>query len=186
MRLDLRGHGRSEGRRGDVARIGPYDEDGAGVLAILRAEAPHGTLLLAGHSMGGGIALRVLGRGADVDGTVLFAPRLGMGAPTERRPSGSPAVNAPEPRLEVHVPRVVGLAMLNAVGLRALNGLETLLLNVRRDGRPETCSFRGMASMAPEDFRAVLSRDARPAPNPGGTEPRGRAGQPWSRGTRPE
>jgi hypothetical protein len=60
------------------------------------------------------------------------------------------------------VPRVIGLAMLNAVGIRALNGLDTLLFNVRRDGRLETYSFRAMASMAPEDFRAVLSKDARP------------------------
>ena len=33
-----------------------------GVLATLQAETPRGTLLLAGFSMGGGVALRALGR----------------------------------------------------------------------------------------------------------------------------
>lgn len=162
VRLDLRGHGSSEGKRGDVAGLGRYDEDVAGVLAQLRAERPDGRLLLAGFSMGGGIALRALGRGVDVDGTVLFAPLLGTGAPTERRAAGPPDPNAPEPRMKVHVPRLLGLAMLNAVRIRGLNGLDTLLFNLRRDGRLETYTFRAMASMAPEDFRAVLSKDPRP------------------------
>jgi len=60
--LDLRGHGLSEGTPGDVDRIGQYEDDVADVVATLRRERPGARVLLSGHSMGGGIALRYADR----------------------------------------------------------------------------------------------------------------------------
>ena len=56
--LDLRGHGQSAGRRGDVDYIGQYEEDVADVVAEIHAGNPGGKVILSDHSMGGGIALR--------------------------------------------------------------------------------------------------------------------------------
>ncbi|MEE8400415.1 MAG: alpha/beta fold hydrolase, partial [Desulfobacterales bacterium] len=82
--LDHRGHGESAGRRGDVDYIGQYEDDVADVIAKIRAAKPEGRLILAGHSMGGGIALRYAMKNnpSDVDGYLLFAPHLGFNSPT--------------------------------------------------------------------------------------------------------
>ncbi len=82
--LDLRGHGQSGGTAGDVAYIGQYKDDVADVIAAIRADQPNGRNILAGHSMGGGIALQFaqLTDAPAVDGYLLFAPHLGTNAPT--------------------------------------------------------------------------------------------------------
>ncbi len=167
--LDLRGHGLSEGRPGDVDHLGQYEEDVADVLAILRRENPAGRLVLAGHSMGGGVALRVAARreaigraAAAVDGTLLLAPLLGMTSPTERKAPAASAGPGDEALLKLHVKRLIGLAMLNAVGIRGLNRLDTLFFNMGRGFQVRKYTFRAVASMAPDDYRAALSAGDEP------------------------
>jgi lysophospholipase len=53
---DLRGHGRSPGRRGHIDRFTDYLADTRAFLAHLRRKWPQEPLLLLGHSMGGLIA----------------------------------------------------------------------------------------------------------------------------------
>src|SRR5262249_61704709 len=62
--------------------------------------------------------------------------------------------------MKVHVPRLIGLVMLNVVGVRGLNGLDTLYFNVV--GPLHAYTFRALASMAPDDYRAVLGADDKP------------------------
>ena len=164
IRLDLRGHGLSAGRPGDVDHIGQYEDDVADVVGTLRREHPTGRLVLAGHSMGGGVALRYASHRAvpGVDGYLLFAPLLGMRSPTERREPATGSAETTEPFLKVHVPRLVGLAMLNGVGVRCLNSLGTLYFNVGRGFPIRTYTFRAVASMAPDDYRVALAADAKP------------------------
>ena len=74
---DLRGHGRSEGRRGDVDRFDVHLED----LDVVWAEAgrvlPKTTPFLYGHSMGALVAIRWLQtRQVWLPGVVLSAPWL--------------------------------------------------------------------------------------------------------------
>ena len=74
---DLRGHGRSEGRRGDVDRFGAHLED----LDVVWAEAaqllPCSKEFLYAHSMGALVAIRWLGvRRPQLPGVVLSAPWL--------------------------------------------------------------------------------------------------------------
>ena len=74
---DLRGHGRSEGRRGDVDRFDVHLED----LDVVWAEAgrllPETTPFLYGHSMGALVAIRWLQtRQVWLPGVVLSAPWL--------------------------------------------------------------------------------------------------------------
>lgn len=77
--LDLRGHGKSEGKSGDVSYIDQYVDDISDVINNVREENPDQKILLAGHSMGGGIAMRYVTKKSvePVDGYLLFAPALG-------------------------------------------------------------------------------------------------------------
>lgn len=169
-RLDLRDHGlsASRGRQdhlADLDHIGQFEEDVADVLAHLRREHPEAPLVLAGHSMGGGIALRYLARpelraGADVDGVLLYAPLLGERSPTARK--AAKAEPGAPPLVRAAVPRIVGLALLNLLQIRVLNGLGTLYFDLPADLPVRGYSFRAMASLAPEDYRAALRSGDRP------------------------
>src|SRR5262249_55868783 len=162
LRLDLRGHGLSAGIPGDLAHIGQYEEDVADVVSTLRKERPGARIVLAGHSMGGGIACRYAGRHEvpGVDAYLLFAPHLGRRSPTTRTEAANSSPSQDELQMKLHVPRLIGLVMLNVVGVRGLNGLDTLYFNVV--GRLHAYTFRALASMAPDDYRAVLGADAKP------------------------
>ncbi len=154
--LDLRGHGQSGGKRGDVAYDGQYEADVADVVATLRERYPERQLLLAGHSMGGGVALRYAGILADaaVDGYLLFAPHLGQSSPTTPV-ADADAGEATKHFVRVHIPRIIGLTMLNRVGIRWLDGQETLFFNLP-EGQTRSYSFRAMLNSSPADHAAVL------------------------------
>ncbi len=55
--IDLRGHGRSDGRRGHVDRFEDYFTDVSTLLGFTRNDAPDRPVFLLGHSMGGLIVL---------------------------------------------------------------------------------------------------------------------------------
>jgi len=159
--LDLRGHGQSEGERGDVDYIGQYEDDVADVVAEIRANAPNGRLILAGHSMGGGIALRFaqVDNAPPIDGYLLFAPHLGINAPT--LPTAAPEGAEDDGSaafIQLHVPRIIGLTMLNAVGVRTFNGLGTLFFNRSPESaQVRTYSYRAMVNSSPTDYAAGLA-----------------------------
>jgi alpha-beta hydrolase superfamily lysophospholipase len=71
-----------------VAHIGQYEEDAAGRHRRPRAQSPNRRIILAGHSMGGGVSLRyaLLGSAPKVDGYLLLAPLFGGDSPTMRQP----------------------------------------------------------------------------------------------------
>ncbi len=75
--IDLRGHGRSPGRRADVRLFADYIEDVLRLSERVRAEHPDLPRLVLGHSMGGTIALRFALEHPDrVSLLVLSAPFL--------------------------------------------------------------------------------------------------------------
>ena len=156
--LDIRGHGQSGGRPGDVDHIGQYEEDLAVVVSTLRTEHPGRPLVLAGHSMGGGIAQRyaLLPDSPPVDGYLLYAPLLGLGAPTNRTEPAPEALDE-EPWLKLDTPRLVGLLMLNAVGVTALNSLPVAVCHVTEGARVGQYSFRALASAGPDRYAAGLA-----------------------------
>lgn len=155
--LDLRGHGQSGGTPGDVSYIGQYQDDIADMIAAIRAEKPNGRFILAGHSMGGGIALQFaqLADAPAVDGYLLFAPHLGTNAPTmpEQDPEMAEIAAAYS---QLHVPRLIGLIMLNNVGIKSFHHLDTLFFNLT-DEVTHTYSFRATANSSPQDYAAALT-----------------------------
>ncbi len=119
---DLRGHGAKPGRRGDVDHIGQLEEDLADLISAKTKEGQKVVLL--GHSSGGGLVVRMAG-GAyanQIDAAVLLAPFLKYNAPTTRVQVGGWA--------RALTRRIIGLSMLNGVGIRALNHLKVIEFNM--------------------------------------------------------
>ena len=113
---DLRGHGPSPARRGDVDYIGQLEDDVADLIGHLDSEDRE--IVLLGHSAGGGLAIRFAGGNYSelVDKMVLVAPFLQHDAPT-----ALPA--DPDGWARPLVRRIAGLWMFNAVGISLLNHL---------------------------------------------------------------
>lgn len=79
--LDLRGHGKSEGRRGVVKSYDEFREDLAALLAKTQALYPHTPQVLYGHSMGGGIVLDHGSRNQDALPIIASSPLIALANP---------------------------------------------------------------------------------------------------------
>lgn len=155
---DLRGHGAKPEQRGDIGYVGQFEDDLADLIEIVRK--PGQKLVIGGHSSGGGLAIRFAGGayGDEADAAVLLAPYLHYKAPTVRPNSGGWAL--PLTR------RIIGLAMLNNVGIRVLNGLPAIQFAFPQSvldgpvGHTATAaySFRLNTSYAPrDDYKADIA-----------------------------
>ncbi len=114
--LTMRGHGADPVRRGDVDYIGQLEDD----LAHLIGQTPGRRVVLLGHSSGGGLVVRMAGgpHGELIDQAILLAPFLQHDAPMTRANSGGWA----HPLIR----RIIGLSMLNMVGIHALDHLTVI------------------------------------------------------------
>lgn len=113
---DLRGHGASPDRRGDVDYIGQMEDDLADVIKAYRRDENQPVVML-GHSSGGGLVIR-FGNGLNrnlIDRAVLLAPFVQYDAPMTRKNAGG--------WTRVLTRRIVGLSMLNMAGIRGLDHL---------------------------------------------------------------
>ena len=122
LAVDLRGHGATPERRGDVDYIGQMEDD---LADLINAEAIEGQqLVMLGHSSGGGLVVRFAGgvHGALIDKAVLLAPFLKYNAPSTRADAGGWA--------HLLLRRVIGLSILNGFGITALNHLTTIQFNM--------------------------------------------------------
>ena len=118
LAVNLRGHFNGPGTRGDIAYMGQLEDDLADLIAAKRK--PGQEVVLLGHSSGGGLVVRFAGgtHRAMIDKAVLLAPFLKHNAPTTREKSGGWA--------HVLLRRVIGLSMLNAFGIHALDHLTVI------------------------------------------------------------
>ncbi len=146
---DLRGHGPQAQRRGDVDHIGQLEEDIADLISLRAREGQE--VVLAGHSSGGGLVIRFAGGeyGSMIHRAILLAPFLKYNSPATRPNSGGWA--APFTR------RIIGLTMLNAMGVRWFNHLPVIRFNFPQKvlegsggaGATLTYSYRLNTSYAP-------------------------------------
>jgi non-heme chloroperoxidase len=159
--LDLRGHGKSDGRRGDVDYIGQLEDDVADVIAAIRARRPDARIVLLGHSAGGGLIVRYAGggRGPAADGYVLLAPYLGPAAPTTKPDAGGWA--------RPDIPAITALVAKAAQG--DTSGQDAIVLrfnqpaSIAAPGQVLAYSFRMVASFTPRpDLGRELSALRRP------------------------
>ncbi len=78
LALDQRGHGKSPGRRGHIARFAQFLSDVAALRKLAGGEVP-GPQLLLGHSFGATVMLRYLETApGGVAGAILVSPFLGV------------------------------------------------------------------------------------------------------------
>ncbi len=151
--IDMRGHGQSEGKAGDVDYINQYADDLADIIAVIRKEKPNGKIIIAGHSMGGGVILRyeMEKHKEKIDGILLFAPLIGHNSPAI--PQGSPIENDTiEPFMKIHFARIIGLKMLNEINQHQHDSLPVLFFNLSESMPLRKYTFRANMSMAPENY----------------------------------
>lgn len=159
LALDLRGHGLDPERRGDIDYIGQFEDDIADLIDRLKSRRDYEEVVLGGHSSGGGLVVRFAGgvHGAMADRLILMAPFLKYNAPTTRTNSGGWASPATQ--------RIVGLTILNAIGINWFNHLPVISFAMPRTvldgpyGETATTqySFRLNQSFAPRaDYEADL------------------------------
>jgi alpha-beta hydrolase superfamily lysophospholipase len=159
--LDFRGHGQSEGTPGDVEYINQYVDDLKDVVSTIRKGKPHQSILLARHSMGGGIILRyAMEKNApEVDGYLLFAPHLGANTPTLKE---EVLVAGEEPFVKLHINRIIGLKMMNAIGETKYNDLPVMFFNLPETMPINRYSYRANESMYPSDYKEGLNAIEKP------------------------
>lgn len=151
--IDLRGHGKSEGKSGDVNYINQYADDLADMVSAIRKKKPNGKIIIAGHSMGGGITLRYA-KGdykEKVDGFLLFAPLIGHNSPAFSKGEVEKNDSA-EAFMKIHIARIIGLKMLNEIKLHEKDSLPVLFFNLPKGTPLQEYSYRANTSMAPDDY----------------------------------
>ncbi len=148
---DLRGHGNNKGKKGDVEYIGQLENDIEDLIEFSKQNLKADKIILAGHSSGGGLVLKFIGnhRNTKVDRAIMLAPYLGYDAITVKPNSGG--------WVTVALKRIIGLSMLNNIGIKTLNGLPVLFFN-----RPESVndelqvpfySFRMTIDFTPKNYK---------------------------------
>jgi pimeloyl-ACP methyl ester carboxylesterase len=117
------------GVRGHIDFEDVLQKDLERLVSTIREADSEAKIVMAGHSSGGGLALRMADSVARVDGFFLVAPFLKYNAPTTRPNSGGWA--------NVWSTRIAGLSMLNGMGITSRNAWTTLTFNLpdaARDG----------------------------------------------------
>ena len=152
---DLRGHGPSPARRGDVDYIGQLEDDVADLIEhVKREHAPHERVVIGGHSSGGGLALRFAAgkQAGNLAGVVLLAPFLAYNAATVRKKAGWAKPN---------LWRIAPLALLNHMHVTRFNHWPVLQFNLplayRTGSETRRYTYRMMESFGTADYKADLA-----------------------------
>jgi non-heme chloroperoxidase len=137
--IDGRGHGGS-GRRGDIDYLGQLDDDLADlVTTVIRPAHAGAVITLVGFSSGAGFALRIGGgRYGDLfDRYLLLSPYLAHDAPTTRQggAGGHGRIWA-----RPFLPRIIGLTILNRLGLHWFDDLPVVAFAVA-PGTDQTATY---------------------------------------------
>ncbi|MFC7061046.1 alpha/beta hydrolase [Halobacillus seohaensis] len=153
---NLRGHGPDPETRGDINYIGQIEHDLNDLINYVRKRHPEQPIILGGHSSGGGTVIRFAGgefSHNEVNRYLLIAPYIHHNAPTNKSESEWANVNTP---------RIIGLSMLNQVGITHLNDRNVLSFNMPNNYRDNTetlrYSYRLQISMHPRgDYEKDIS-----------------------------
>lgn len=148
--LDVRGHGAS-GQKGTIDYIGQLEDDLSSFVRTVSLAKPS---TLVGFSSGGGFVLRFAGsqRQDEFQSYLLLSPYLSHDAPNVRPGSGG--------WVSVGIPRIIGLAVLNQLGIRMFNGLPVTNFALGEEAKSfltPTYSFSLAANFQPQrDYEANI------------------------------
>ncbi len=154
---DLRGSG-SSGRRGDIDYIGQLDDDLADLVATIRARYPRAKITLIGFSGGAAFVMRIAGGpyGALFDRYILIDPAIVYPSPLARPNAGGWATP--------YLPRIVGLVILNKLGIHLFDGLDAIVFAAPPNNASMTrvYSFRLAMNLNSGDYVGELERTKKP------------------------
>jgi non-heme chloroperoxidase len=146
---DIRGHG-ADRPHGDIAYVGQLEDDLADLMRTVRPEQGAAEWTLVGFSSGGGFALRVAAErplGQSFDRYILLSPYLKYNAPSLRGRDepvpGAPAGSAARVQAwtAVSTGRIIGLTILNALGVHHWDGLPVVSFAVPANVSTVTASY---------------------------------------------
>lgn len=152
---DHRGHGDSPGVRGHLDFVGQYVTDLSDVIETIRGLKPNGQLILAGHSMGGGIVQQYAMREetSQVDAYLLFAPVIGMDFPVTTVPD----------HVRIHKGRALGIMMMQKLGIHAFDQLPIVRLGLAEfPGHINQYSLNAIMSMRPQQYKEAFDSLTKP------------------------
>jgi len=94
--LDIRGHGNSEGPRGDSSTVDQVWKDLQLFCDFVHARNPQLPLYLGGHSSGGGLVLNYLSwrKNPDIAGYIFVSPEFGYKSGTAKQGNSTPFARA--------------------------------------------------------------------------------------------
>jgi pimeloyl-ACP methyl ester carboxylesterase len=162
---DLRGHGANR-PHGDIGYVGQLDDDLAELIADKKPEFSNSKWTILGFSSGAAFGLRFAAEspaGQWVDRYVLVSPYLRYNAPSVRH--SEPGSAGPHSWASVSLGRIIGLTMLNQLGVHFWNGLPVLAFPVPAniEATTRTYSWRMYRNFgADDDYLADIRRAARP------------------------
>lgn len=157
---DLRGHGPTPVRRGDIDYIDQLVDDLADFIDLILKDHPYSRLIIGGHSSGGGLSMRFAGShyGRCAYAYMLLAPFLKYNAPTMRANSGGWA--------QPYTSRIIGLTMLNNIGIHWFDYLPAIAFNIPvqfRDGTETLVySHRLNTAYAPRNYKTDITAITQP------------------------
>ncbi|MEZ5105180.1 MAG: alpha/beta hydrolase [Draconibacterium sp.] len=157
--IDLRGHGQSEGTPGDISTLNQYAEDLEDVIYSIKKNRPGQKIILAGHSMGGGIVLRHKETfpETEIAAYLLFAPNLGNNAPTTRTD-----LDLKNNFIKSHLSRGLGIRMLNEFGIHKYDSLKVVFYNLPPQMPLRSYSYRSMQAAIPIDYKHAIQSIDKP------------------------
>jgi pimeloyl-ACP methyl ester carboxylesterase len=154
---DLRGHGGS-GKRGDIDYIGQLDDDLVGLIATIRPEHANAALTLVGFSGGGAFTIRIAGgpHGDLFKRYIVISPAIVYPSPLARPNAGGWATP--------YVPRIIGLIVLNMIGIHWFDGLDAIVFAIPPGNENLTgvYSFRLTMNLGSDDYFGSLQRTKKP------------------------
>jgi len=162
---DLRGHGANR-PHGDITYVGQLDDDLTDLITDKKPALFNSTWTILGFSSGAAFALRFAAEspaGQLVDRYVLISPYLRYDAPSVRQ--SEPGSPAPQSWASASVGRIIGLTMLNHLGVHIWDGLPVLAFPVPAniDATTSAYSWRMYKNFAADDeYLADIRRTVRP------------------------
>jgi non-heme chloroperoxidase len=154
---DLRGHGAS-GKRGDIDYIGQLDDDLADLIAAIRPEHANAALTLIGFSGGGAFTIRIAGGpyGDLFNRYIVIDPAIVYPSSLARPNAGGWATP--------YLPRIVGLIVLNKLGIHWFDGLDAIVFAIPPGNENLTgvYSFRLAMNLNSRDYFGSLQRTKKP------------------------
>jgi pimeloyl-ACP methyl ester carboxylesterase len=154
---DLRGHG-SSGGRGDIDYIGQLDDDLVDFVATIRPQHAKARITLIGFSGGGAFTIRIAGgpHGDLFNRYIVIDPAIVYPSPLARPNAGGWATP--------YIPRIVGLIVLNKIGIHWFDGLDAIVFAIPPGNENLTggYSFRLAMNLGSSDYFGALQRTRKP------------------------